>query len=80
MRKKKEESERIRKAYAPDGTRTQKMMSFKVDLDNWAWLETKVNKGRYINNLIAADRARIGPQENATRAAGQGGEATPPAP
>lgn len=48
--------ERVRKTYAPAGTITQKMMSFKLDLDNVEWLNRQTNKGRYINNLIKADR------------------------
>lgn len=40
------------------GRVTQKMMSFKVDLDNWEYLESKANKGRYINDIIAEDRKR----------------------
>ncbi len=55
---KQESKERIRKEYAAAGTRTQKMMSFRVDLDNVEWLEAQANKGRYINELIAADRRR----------------------
>ena len=54
--KKDERGESVRKAYAPKGERSQKMMSFRVDLDNIDWLEAQPNKGRYINDLIAADR------------------------
>lgn len=50
--------ERNRKVYAPAGQRAQKMMTLRVDLENLEWLQTKPNKGRYINDLIAADRDR----------------------
>lgn len=53
-----EKQERNRKVYAPAGQRAQKMMTLRVDLENLEWLQTKPNKGRYINDLIAADRAR----------------------
>lgn len=55
---KKEQRERVRKAYAPAGVTTQKMMSLRVDLENVEWLQQQRNKGRYINDLIAADRQR----------------------
>lgn len=57
---KKEEKERNRKVYAARGERSQKMMSFRVDNDLVDWLEQQPNKGRYINNLIAADKERQG--------------------
>jgi len=44
-------AERERKAYKW-GQRTQKMMSFKVDLDLAARLAEVKNKGRLINNLL----------------------------
>lgn len=50
-----EEKERMRKAYAPKGERSQKMMSFRVDNELAEWLNQQPNKGRYINDLIAAD-------------------------
>lgn len=55
MEQKKEEKERMRKAYAPKGERSQKMMSFRVDNDVAEWLSQQPNKGRYINDLIADD-------------------------
>lgn len=58
MEQKKEQEQRIRKERAKNGERTQKMMAFRVDLDNLEWLEQQANKGRYLNDLIAADRRR----------------------
>lgn len=54
----KEQKERIRREYTADGQRGQKMMNFRCDLENIEWLNTKVNKGRYINELIEKDRKR----------------------
>lgn len=51
-----------RKAYATDGRREQKMMSFRLDADNADYLSTFPNKGRYINDLIARDRLERGGQ------------------
>ncbi len=65
MKEKKEVPARIRKAYAADGERSQKMMSFRVDNDNIEWLEQQRNKGRYINELITADRNRHGTSRDA---------------
>ena len=53
----KNEKQYVRKQYAADGTRSQKMMTFRCDNENIDWLESKPNKGRYINELIARDRA-----------------------
>lgn len=58
MEQKKTEGERMRKAYAPDGQRGQKMMSFRLDNENRDWVMKQPNRGRYINNLIAGDRKR----------------------
>lgn len=56
MNQEKEKKETIRKDGKKKGVMTQKMMSFRCDLDNIEWLDSKVNKGRYINDLIAKDR------------------------
>lgn len=60
MKKEDEIKERVRREYAKRGERNQKMMSFRVDLDNIEWLESRENKGRYINQLIAEDRLKGG--------------------
>lgn len=51
-----EQKERIRKAYAPNGERSQKMFAFRIDLDNLEHVKKQPNGGRYINDLIASDR------------------------
>ena len=53
-----EKKERTRRRYAKRGETSQKMMSFRLDQENEYWLSTFPNKGRYINNLIRADRLR----------------------
>ena len=53
-----EKHERIKRKFAPKGERSQKMMSFRLDQENEFWLSTMPNKGRYLNNLIRADRLR----------------------
>ena len=53
-----EKKERIKRRYAPKGKRSQKMMSFRLDQENEFWLSSFPNKGRYLNNLIRADRLR----------------------
>lgn len=56
MKQKEEEKKRVRRPYAAKGERNQKMMTFRVDNENLSWLELQPNKGRYINQLIEADR------------------------
>lgn len=53
-----EKQERTRRKYAKRGETSQKMMSFRLDQENEYWLSTFPNKGRYLNNLIRADRLR----------------------
>ena len=40
------------------GVVTQKMMCFRLDLENAEYLNTKPNKGRYINELLAREREK----------------------
>ena len=53
-----EKKERTRRKYAKRGETSQKMLSFRLDNENAFWLSNMPNKGRYINNLIRADRLR----------------------
>lgn len=39
---------------SPKGVRTQKMFSFRIDLDLVGYLESQPNKGRFINDLLRA--------------------------
>lgn len=50
-------NEPIRKEGRAKGIITQKMVTFRCDVENLDWLEHQANKGRYLNELIAADRA-----------------------
>lgn len=54
----KKEKERVRRQYASAGSRSQKMVSFRLDLENAEWLEMHTNKGRYLNWLIEQDRKK----------------------
>jgi hypothetical protein len=56
MEQKETQRERVRKIPTPNGSQSQKMMNFRLDLDLLDWLDSKPNKGRYINDLIRADR------------------------
>lgn len=58
MEEQKEQKERQRKAYAPKGERSQRTWSFRLDNELADWLNQQPNKGRYINDLIKADRDR----------------------
>lgn len=56
-----EQKKQARKDYAKGekrGEKTQKMISFKLDLKLLTWLNSKPNKGRYINELIERDIKR----------------------
>ena len=65
MKKKTEEQEkeRTRREYASKGSRSQKMMTFRLDLENIEYLNTKANKGRFINELIAKARSQENKEE-----------------
>lgn len=48
--------ELIRKGRNRPNRITTKMMSFRLDIENIEYLNTKANKGRYLNELIQKDR------------------------
>lgn len=50
----------VRKAYAPKGTRTQALFTFRMDDDLREWVRSTPNMGRYINQLIRADMEKGG--------------------
>lgn len=54
MTKKLADEARQRRIYAPRGERSQKRLTFLIDLDNYAKIADKPNKGRYINDAIRA--------------------------
>lgn len=59
MKEEKDEKTRVRKAKSEKGTRSQTMYSFRLDNDNVEWLHQQHNMGRYLNDLIRADRKHI---------------------
>lgn len=58
MEEEKTPRQRVRKTPSANGSQSQKMMNFRLDLDLLQWLNTKPNKGRYLNDLIRDDRDR----------------------
>lgn len=50
------EQKQERKCGRERGKVTQKVFSFRIDVEHLPWLEMQSNKGRYINDLIARDR------------------------
>lgn len=54
MTQKLKEEERVRKEYSQRGQRSQKMVNFRCDLDNYEKLQKQPNKGRFINEAIRA--------------------------
>ena len=58
MTKKVEDGERVRKAYAPRGQRSQIRVTFLLDSENVEHFNKQTNKSRYLNRLVANDRAQ----------------------
>ena len=56
MTKKVEDGERVRKAYAPRGQRSQIRVTFLLDSENVEQFNKQTNKSRYLNRLVANDR------------------------
>ena len=52
----KDEKKQERKSGRVNGNVTQKVFSFRLDVEHLPWLEKQPNKGRYLNELIAKDR------------------------
>lgn len=51
-----EKQKQERKSGRERGKVTQKVFSFRIDVEHLPWLELQPNKGRYINDLILRDR------------------------
>lgn len=58
MTKKLNDEERVKKAYAPRGQRGQRMYNFRIDIENYEYLQRQSNKGRWLNNLIERERQK----------------------
>ena len=56
MTKKVEDGERVRKAYAPRGQRSQIRVTVLLDSENVEHFNKQTNKSRYLNRLVAKDR------------------------
>lgn len=50
------EGERVRRAYAPRGQRSQVRVTFLLDNENVDHFNKQTNKSRYLNRLVAIDR------------------------
>lgn len=61
MTKRLSDEERVRKAYSPDGMRSQRMFNFRMDAENHEWLRQQPNKGRLLNQIIEEYRTRERP-------------------
>lgn len=59
MAEEQEKQQRTRRMYAKRGTRSQTMMSFRIDNELIEWLTSQHNMGRYINELIKADMKHV---------------------
>ena len=59
MAKLQNQKDPIRKEGRKKGKTTQKMVTFRCDLENVEYLERQPNKGRYLNNLIKFDRETV---------------------
>lgn len=58
MTKKLEDGERLRKAKAPRGIRTQVRVTFLLDEEHAELLAQQPNKGRFLNTLISKARGQ----------------------
>lgn len=56
MTKKKSAEERVRREYAPAGTKSQTRKTIMLDNELLTWFKQQPNRSRYINRLIAADK------------------------
>lgn len=54
-----EKTVQARKQYGKRGEKSQKLIAFRVDIDLLDWLKSQANMGRYINDLIRADKKRF---------------------
>lgn len=51
-----EKTVQARKQYGKRGEKSQKLIAFRADIDLLDWLKSQANMGRYINDLIRADK------------------------
>lgn len=56
MSERTKDGERVRRAYAPRGQRSQVRVTFLLDNENVEHFNKQTNKSRYLNRLVANDR------------------------
>lgn len=54
-----EKTVQSRKQYGKRGEKSQKLIAFRCDIELLDWLKAQANMGRYINDLIRADKKRF---------------------
>lgn len=48
-----------RKQYGKRGEKSQKLIAFRCDIELLDWLKSQANMGRYLNDLVRADKKRF---------------------
>lgn len=53
-----EKTVQSRKQYGKRGEKSQKLIAFRCDIELLDWLKAQANMGRYLNDLVRADKKR----------------------
>lgn len=54
-----EKTVQARKQYGKRGEKSQKLIAFRADIELLDWLKSQANMGRYLNDLVRADKKRF---------------------
>lgn len=54
-----EKTVQSRKTYGKRGEKSQKLIAFRCDIELLDWLKAQANMGRYLNDLVRADKKRF---------------------
>lgn len=54
-----EKKVQVRKQYGKRGEKSQKLIAFRCDIELLDWLKSQANMGRYLNDLVRADKKRF---------------------
>lgn len=54
-----EKKVQARKQYGKRGEKSQKLIAFRCDIELLDWLKSQANMGRYLNDLVRADKKRF---------------------
>lgn len=54
-----EKTVQSRKQYGKRGEKSQKLIAFRADIELLDWLKSQANMGRYLNDLVRADKKRF---------------------